>query len=165
MRTNGGGTLDTIQLAALTWYKGAALALLGAFMYAGVSAMVMAGISTTGVLVGASAATIAAVTAVSGCIGGAASIAVTLYAAGFAGGWKQNLSDALTGCMTGAIIALMPVVKLGRLAGNAIRGGLGISAVATIGAGGAQAARGAGLELSRITTVTSAAADSLVAAR
>lgn len=162
--TEGGGDLDTVQLAAApTWLKGAIAAVVGAAVFIAVSTMVTAGITATGVLVGATATTIAAVTAVSGCIGGATSTAVTLALAGAGGGWKQNLANAAAGCATGAAVGLLPIKTVGEAAGNAIRGALGFAPAATVGAAGVVAAESAGVELAGITEVVGTASDALVA--
>jgi hypothetical protein len=164
--TTGGGKLDTVQLAsAPVWLQGAIGAVAGAAVYVAVSAMVTAGVTAAGVLVGASTAVVTAVTAMSGCIGGAASIAVTLQLAGGGGDWQETLSNALAGCLTGTTIALLPIKEVGEAAGNALRSSLGLTAVATVGKAGAKAAESAGVNLNGITQVISTTADTVVAVK
>jgi hypothetical protein len=161
----GSGRLDAIQLAGSpTWLKAGVGAIVGVALYVAVSALVTAGLAALGVLAGASAATVAAVAALSGCIGGAASSAMMSRLLGSTLDWKATVTNAVTGCLSGAFLALMlPVTAMGAAAGNAI---LALRApAAVVGETGVAAAGAAGVELTGITEVTTTTVEAALAAR
>jgi hypothetical protein len=153
-----------VVAATPTWLKGAIGAVVGAAVYVGVSLAIAAGITATGVLVGASAATVAAVTAMAGCVGGAASTAVTLGLGGGDTSWQSTLTNAVAGCITGAVIGSLSLAQRGAAAGNAIRGFFGAAPIEAIGQAAVDAAAEASVtELSVITTTQNLAADAAIA--
>ena len=153
-----------VVAAVPTWLKGAIGAVVGAAVYVGVSLAITAGITATGVMVGASTATVAAITAMAGCIGGATSTAATLAIGGGDTSWKATLTNAVTGCITGAVIGSLSLAQRGAAVGNAIRGFFGAAPIDTIGQAAADAASQASLsELSFITATENLAADTAIA--
>jgi hypothetical protein len=157
------GYRGVLHAAVPYWLKGAVGALVGAAVYVGVSLAIAAGIEALGVLAGASAATISAVTALSGCVGGATSTAATLAIGGGNTAWQSTLTNAVTGCITGATIGALSLAQRAKAVGQAIRGFFGGTAAETVGDVGVSAASAAGTELSAMVTAETAAADDALA--
>jgi hypothetical protein len=161
------GYRGAMHAAVPYWLKGALGALVGAAVYVGVSLAVAAGIEALGILAGASAATISAVTALSGCVGGATSTAATLAIGGGSTAWQSTLANAVTGCITGAVIGALSLAQRAKAVGQAIRGFFGGAAAETVGDAASSAASSAGTELSldfMVTAETAAADDALALA-
>jgi hypothetical protein len=120
-----------------SWSKGAVGSIAGASVYLGVSIAVTAAVVALGFKVTPSApmsAGAAAMASMAGCIGGAASTAVTLYVAGAGDSWQASLANLVGGCITGGSIALLPVKDMGSYIGNAVRSMfVGGDAVAAVG--------------------------------
>jgi hypothetical protein len=157
------GYRGSMHAAIPFWLKGAIGALVGAAVYVGVSLAIAAGIEALGILAGASATTIAAVTALSGCIGGATSTAATLAIGGGNTSWQATLANAVTGCITGAAIGALSLAQRAKAVGQAIRGFFGGTAAETVGDVASSAASSAGTELGAMVGAETAAADDALA--
>jgi hypothetical protein len=119
------GSDGTVRADALpAWSKGALGAVAGAAVFLAVSIAVTAAVVALGFQVVPSAPMSvgsAAIASMAGCIGGAASTAVTLYFAGAGSSWEATLSNTVSGCITGGSIALLPIKDMGTYIGTAIR--------------------------------------------
>jgi hypothetical protein len=150
--------------ATATWYRGALAGLFAAIIYIGTSVLT---VSTITVLAGAAGTTVSAalVGAAAGCLGGAAAGALTtlLFNADNIDG-KKTLSNAVGGCVLGALSAAYPVKAAATSVAQDLLIAFGRGPSALVGTAGAGAATSAGIELTGITEVVSTTTAALRAA-
>jgi hypothetical protein len=167
---NGLTSADTSQPmsgtlgATPTWYKGALAGLFAAVVYIGVSVLT---VGTITVLAGSAGTAVSAVLvgAAAGCLGGAAAGAMTtmLFNVDNLDGQKI-LSNAVGGCVVGALAAAYPVRAVATSVAEDLVKVFGGGASALVGNAGVGAARAAGVEMTGLNQVVATTATALRAA-
>jgi hypothetical protein len=147
-----------------TWYKGALVGLLAAVFYIGVSVLT---VSTITVLAGAAGTTVSAalVGAAAGCLGGATAGALTTILVNSDDLDGQTvLSNAVGGCVVGAIAAAYPVRAVATGVAEDLLSVFGRGAPALVGDASVGAATSAGVEMTGLSQVVSTTTTALRAA-
>jgi len=149
------------------WYTGALADLAATAAYIGIGVIAVGAMVAFGAEVGVAAAaelTSQVLATIAGCIAGAASTAILLSIGGGDTGALPTVANAVTGCLTGAALANIPITAMGAWLGNQITALLGGSIPEVVGAWLAGTAATAGVELTPVATAVADVAAGAIAA-